>query len=230
LFVTYFDEVKAMPQNGQNHYIVAGLVVPADLIGQLETAVTDLSEKYFGTRELVTSSEFHASYCYFGKGHFKGRPMAERIEMLAELLKIISEADGLKRVYAAIDTAKLWGGNAPEVAFQHFVERAELAIPKNATALLIGDLDDQQAHNMVREFQRYRQHGTPTKWGIHIKSLVDSVHFCRSHHSRLLQLADVYAFHVAGYFSKRTGRFADMFAEAKKDIDLFPHRYKEWPK
>lgn len=96
-----------MPQNGQNHYIVAGLVVPADLIGQLETAVTDLSEKYFGTRELVTSSEFHASYCYFGKSHFEGRPMAERIEILAELLKIISEADGLKRVYAAIDTAKL---------------------------------------------------------------------------------------------------------------------------
>lgn len=116
------------------------------------------------------------------------------------------------------------------MAFQHFVERAELAIPKDATALLIGDLDDQQAHNMVREFQRYRQHGTPTKRGIHTKSLVDSVHFCRSHHSRLLQLADVYAFNVAGYFSKRTGRFADMFAKAKKDIDLFPHRYKEWPK
>ncbi|MBB6220689.1 DUF3800 domain-containing protein [Rhizobium leguminosarum] len=230
MFVTYFDEVKAMPQNGQNHYIVAGLVVPADMIGQLETAVTDLSEKYFNTRELITGSEFHASHCYFGKSHFKGKPVAERVEMLAELLKIISNAERVKRVYAAIDTDKLWGGNAPEVAFQHFVERAEMAIPSDAAALLIGDLDDQQAHNMVREFQRYRQHGTPTRWGINIKSLVDSVHFCRSHHSRLLQLADVYAFHVAGNFSTRTGYIAEKFAETKKDINLFPHRYKEWPK
>jgi hypothetical protein len=230
LFVTYFDEVKAMPKNGQHHYIVAGLVVPANLIGQLETAVTDLSEKYLGTRELVSASEFHASHCYFGKSHFKGRSMSERIEILAELLKIIADADGVRRVYAAIDTQKLWGGNAPEVAFQHFVERAEMAIPKDAPALLIGDLDDQQAHNMVREFQRYRQHGTPTQWGINIKSLVDSVHFCRSHHSRLLQLADVYAFHVAGYYGKRGGKFAEIFAEAKKDINLFAHRYKEWPK
>lgn len=230
MYVTYFDEVKAMPKNGQNHYVVAGLVVPAAQIGTIEKAASDLSEAVFGSRELVTETEFHASYLYFGKGHFKGMDPNKRLEVFEQLYKIIAGAEDVKRVYAAIDTTKLWGDTAPETAFQHFVERAEMAIPSKASSLLIGDLDDQQAHNMVRDFQKYRQHGTPTKWGINIVSLVDSVHFCRSHHSRMLQLADVYAFKVGGMYGNRKGWIADKWSEMMGGLDLYAHRYKEWPK
>lgn len=230
MYVTYFDEVKAMPKNGQNHYIVAGLVVPASDIGAIEKATSDLSETIFGSRELVTETEFHASYLYFGKGHFKGWEPKKRLEVFEQLYKIIAGAENVKRVYAAIDTTKLWKDSGAETAFQHFVERAEKAIPSSSPSLLIGDLDDQQAHNMVRDFQQYRQHGTPSKWGINIVSLVDTVHFCRSHHSRMLQLADVYAFKVGGMYGNRGGRMAEEWKAMMGGIDLYAHRYKEWPK
>ncbi|MCK1738309.1 DUF3800 domain-containing protein [Bradyrhizobium sp. 138] len=58
--------------------------------------------------------------------------------------------------------------------------------------ILIGDLDNQEFKNMIADFARYRTKGTPWDWGIKITSIVDSVHFARSHHSRMIQLADIY--------------------------------------
>jgi hypothetical protein len=230
VYVAYFDEVKSDPTQGQDFYIVGGIVVPADKIAHLEREASNIAEELFGTRELVPSTEFHASYCYFAKAHFKGWAIENRLQALTRLLRLVSETDGVKRVYSAINTPKLASRySPPETAFLHFVERVEKALPADCPCLLIGDLDDQQAKNMVRDFSRYRQHGTPSAYGIEIKSLVDSVHFCRSHHSRLLQLADVYVFHVAGLYGSRKGYSAERFKELKKEIDLFPSRYKVWP-
>jgi pyrroloquinoline quinone (PQQ) biosynthesis protein C len=65
--------------------------------------------------------------------------------------------------------------------------------------------------------------------GIDIKSVVDSVHFCRSHHSRLIQLADIYAWLVTHRWGKRTGDMAALVTQEIKDANLFPDRYKYWP-
>ena len=231
MYVAYFDEVKAMPQHGRTHYLVGGLAVPMETIGTLEHAVTALSEEVFGTTELTVDSEFHASYCYFGKGNFKGRPPQERIEVIARLARFISEADDVKRVYSAIKQPKLYNEDqAAEFAFAHFVERMELAIPRSEPCILIGDLDDEQATNMVNDFSRFRQRGTPWAYGIELKSVVDSVHFCRSHHSRLLQLADIYMFIVSGWYGGRKGWMKEALGKALEGMDLYAHRYKEWPK
>lgn len=229
--IAYFDEVKAMPQNGQEHYLVGGLVVPLDKIAELEKAVTDLAVEVFESSDLVKETEFHASYCYFGKSQFKGMQPARRVEILVRLARLISETDGVKRVYAAINQPKLYSGTkTPEIAFAHFVERVEMAVPNGTPCLLIGDLDDEQATTMVRDFSRFRQKGTPWAYGIELRSVVDSVHFCRSHHSRLLQLADVYMFIVSGRFGSRKGWMKDLMAEGLKNVELWAHRYKEWPK
>jgi hypothetical protein len=36
VFVTYFDEVKAQPTQGQNYYFVGGICVPMDKIMEIE--------------------------------------------------------------------------------------------------------------------------------------------------------------------------------------------------
>ena len=233
MYIAYFDEVKAMPQHGQDHYLVGGIAVPMDKIGQLEKEVTKLALEVFESEELSKETEFHASYCYFSKSNFRGMAMEMRASILIRLAQILCSVEGVKKVYAAINTPKLYNSaQAPEIAFAHFVERMERAIPSGSSCLLIGDLDDQQATNMVADFSRFRQRGTPWQYGIDINKVVDSVHFCRSHHSRLLQLADVYMFLVSGNYGNRKGPMAEALAAARKDsgIDLFPDRYKEWPK
>lgn len=229
MYIAYFDEVKPMPQHGRDHYLVGGIAVPMEQIGALERAVTNLAVEIFGSHELVPGTEFHANYCYFGKSHFKGMEPATRISILVRLAALIAHADGVKRVYAAINQTKIYNA-APEYAFAHFVERMEMAIPNDQSCILIGDLDDEQSTNMVCDFSRFRQLGTPWAHGIDINRVVDSVHFCRSHHSRLLQLADVYLFIVAGKYGGRKGWMKDEFVKAFDGLDLYAHRFKDWPK
>jgi hypothetical protein len=230
VYVTYFDEVKAIPENGQRTYLVGGIVVPIADIQAIEASVSALAKEVFGSMDLVPTTEFHASYIYYGKGPFKGMPPDKRIDILKTLAGLIQHGTAVKRVYAAIDTEKLVATHkAAEFAFAHFCERTQMAIGQKSKSLLIGDLDDQEAKKMIASFSDYRQSGTPWDFGIEIKGFVDTVHFARSHHSRMIQLADVYVFIVSGYYGERRGFMADELKKALQDTDLHATNYKSWP-
>lgn len=94
---------------------------------------------------------------------------------------------------------------------------------------MIGDLDVQKANATIREFAQYRIQGTPWEFGQEIPSIVDCVHFAHSHHSRMIQLADIYLFAATHRYSSRKGEMADKFTEALGKIDISPQRYKDWP-
>jgi hypothetical protein len=113
------------------------------------------------------------------------------------------------------------------MAFAYFCERVELSLEAGTKTLLIGDQDDQHAKAMIAAFAQYRTNGTPWDYGIKIKGIIDAVHFARSHHSRMIQLADVYLFLIT--HRGRKGWFADKLREGLKGIDLWAHRYKAWP-
>lgn len=231
MYVCYFDEVKANLKEGQNRYIVGGIVVSMADLAAIEERVSKLSREIFGSSELVQGTEFHSSFIYYGKGPFKGMPPAKRLCILGRLADIISGDNVVKRVYAAINVPKIHNpAQAPELAFMHFCERAHRAIPNDSSAILIGDLDDEQATNMVAEFSRFRTEGTSSKYGVRITKIIDSVHFCRSHHSRLIQLADAYVFTVSDRYSPRTKWMGDQYREMMRGKDLFPKSYKDWPK
>lgn len=231
MYVAYFDEVKPNPPQHQHCYLVGGIMLKMRDIAEIETLVTQLSVDTFGSGELIPQTEFHASHIYFAKGAFKGMPVGNRIAVLEKLGAILNHRDKIKLVYACIHTEKLHRGtDAAQQAFMHFVERVDLALEKDEFAILIGDLDDQQARNMVADFSRYRTSGTSSAYGKLIARIVDSVHFCRSHHSRMIQLADIYLFVLSGLYQPRTGYMATKLAQAFAGVDLFPTRYKEWPK
>lgn len=228
--VTYFDEVKANPQNGQDWYFVGGLSIPSEAMHDLEEKTNVLAEKVFGKRDLTPQTEFHASLIYFGRGPYRGMEPAQRVDILGQLAEIISSEEGVKRVYAAINTRKLYNAaQAPEIAFAHFCERVQMSLD-GAKTLLIGDQDDQYAAAMIAAFAQYRAFGTPYPYGIEIHGLLDAVHFARSHHSRFLQLADVYLFLETHRWGSRKGWFADLLSKRLVNVELWAHRYKEWPR
>lgn len=229
--VTYFDEVKANPQNGQDWYFVGGLSVPFEEIPVLEERANALAEDIFDTSDLTPATEFHAAHIYFGKGSFKKVEPERRIDVLVQLARIIAEAEATKRVYAAINTTKLYNAaQAPEFAFAHFCERVQMSLGKGVKTLLIGDQDDEHAKAMIADFAQYRAKGTPWDFGIEITGILDAVHFCRSHHSRMIQLADAYLFLQTHGWGTRKGWMADKLREGIKGLDLHAHRYKEWPR
>jgi hypothetical protein len=189
-----------------------------------------LAEDIFGSTELTPKTEFHASYIYSGKGPFKGMAVQKRIDILVRLAELMVHGTSVRRMYAAIDTQKLIAEHkAAEFAFAHFCERAQRAIGPRQKSILIGDQDDEEAKNMIRQFAEYRQSGTPWAFGLEIKVFVDTVHFVRSHYSRMIQLADTYLFIVSGHFSSRKGWMAKALKEALKDKDLHANSYKLWP-
>jgi hypothetical protein len=136
----------------------------------------------------------------------------------------------LKRVYAAIDTTRLLAKQkAAEFAFAHFCERVQMAIPSGEHTILIGDYEKDEFKQMIADFAQYRSNGTPWQYGIEITKIVDSVHFTRSHHSRMIQLADMWLFVASHWYGSRKGGMADAFTAAIKGKELWPHRYKLWP-
>ena len=192
--------------------------------------MNDFADVVFATRDLTPETEFHAAHIYFGKGAFKHRPAKDRVAVLAELGRILNAFGDVRRVYAAIDTSKLHDpARAPEFAFAHFCERVQLLAGDAGATLLIGDLDDQQSRQMIRDFAAYRARGTPWDFGIPITSIVDAVHFARSHHSRLIQLADAYLFLLTHGWGSRKGWMADELTLAINGVELWGHRYKTWP-
>ncbi len=229
-FITYFDEVKADPKQGRVHYFVGGITIPMAIISSIEGQLNDLAQQAFGSIELTPETEFHASFIYRGAGPFKGKKPQERIDLLTALAAILSSHADIKRVYAAIDSSKLYNSKqAPEFAFAHFCERVQMLLGRNQSTILIGDRDDEQMKEMVRAFARYRANGTPWSYGIAITSIVDSVHFAQSHHSRMIQLADAYLFFATHTCGSRKGPMAEALSAALAKVDLFPHRYKHWP-
>lgn len=230
MHIVYFDEAKPNPGKGINTYIVAGVAVPIEVVPQIEKVITDLAVELFKTSDLVAETEFHGSNIYYKKGPFKNLEPLERVSLLKKFALILEDKTKLKKVYACIKTDQLFEGVDPaEHAFMHFVERVDTAIGKDGRAILIGDLDDSQCRSMVKNFQKYRTQGTNSKYGKLIDKIVDSVNFCRSHHSRMIQLADIYTFIVAKLKNGGESWIDKKLFEEFQGIDLFPDRYKNWP-
>jgi Protein of unknown function (DUF3800) len=233
MYVTYFDEVKADPKQGQNSYWVGGISVPMEAIAEAEGRVNELAEEVFGSTELTPETEFHCKLLYSGRGPFRGMRPEERMQIFVRLIDILAESAVIKRVFAEIVTSRLKDSQKEphEIAFAFFCERVQMLVgPLKQTTILIGDQDDEQVKAMIRDFSRYRANRTFWDYGIKIKNIVDTVHFAHSHHSRMIQLADAYMFYVTHMYSKsRKGWMADKLREKLKGKDMYAHRYKEWP-
>jgi hypothetical protein len=229
MYVTYFDEVKYDPTQGQNSYWVGGICVKMDHIAGLEEQANKIAEEWFKSQELTQATEFHGKALYFGQFPCKGWKPERRLKILMSLVDIVAQQNVIRRVYAKINVPKLQlPAKAAEFAFAHFCERVQLLVG-DTKCLLIGDLDKDQTNRTIQEFQQYRIKGTPWEFGIEIPSIVDCVHFAHSHHSRMLQLADIYLFARTHRDSGRKGEMADKFTANMATRNITAQRYKEWP-
>ena len=233
--LAYFDEVKYQ-KGSQPYFWFAGILVTPEQVHLLETSVNTIAQDCFGSSELTRATEFHAVDIFHGKRNFKGKPTAERLSTLKRLAKTIDSHNEISKVYARIEPANMiTNENLDQRAFVFFVERIERQLRSlNSVGMLIGDRDSDKYENAsVSNLSKYRESGTPYEYGTELKQLIDTVHFTHSHCSRMLQLADVYAWIIQ--FAK-TGNHTkyphdDLFDYIDSETKLLkPHRYKHWPR
>jgi hypothetical protein len=120
--------------------------------------------------------------------------MAKRIDTLKKLITIFGTAQGLGKVYVKMDVAKMFSADLEGMAFMFLVERVDLYLrDQKSPGMLIGDRENETiAGKFAEKLSRYRTDGTEFEFGTQLERLLDTVHFTHSHHSRMLQLADLH--------------------------------------
>lgn len=195
MLVTYFDEVKYQ-RNRQPFYWLAGISVTDSVLKSLEEQVAALSETVFGTRELLNDTEFHASDILNGHAHFEGWKFERRIETLKQLISIFGSvpAKDIGKIYCKIDVERMVKDGYETEAFMFFAERVELYLRgRGQVGIIIGDREnDVVSSTFAGQLSQWRSNGTYYQYGIRLENLIDTVHFTHSHHSRMLQLADLH--------------------------------------
>lgn len=228
--LVYLDEVK-FQEGQQPYYWLCGLAIDDRIILEVENALSDLAEEYFGTRILRAETEFHASHIVHGKGPYKGDPLDGRVELFKRLVNIIDDND-LGRIVIRLEPTRIMRTDIETIAFMYFVERVDGLMRRHGSkALLIADHDKDLVTMNVANLSNFRVDGTDFEYGREINHVVDTVHHTHSHHSRLIQLADLFTYGVC-LSNKQEFRYPKdhlvQYMKAKQNF-LFPSTYKYWP-
>lgn len=231
----FFDEVK--PQSDYPHYNIGAICIDEVHLHHIEEQMSALSQDVFSSTEISKKTEFHAVEIFHRKNNFKSwSDFSKRINVLDRLIQILSTEE-VALIDIQINTDSLPDTQkAEEVAFMFLCERANDYIKsKESFGMLIGDREsDRISEQFAISLSSFRKNGTDFAFGRELNHLVDSVHFTHSHLSRFLQLADVYAwllqFRRRNYKSENDRHKAIFEIINRDDINLFPSKYKEWPK
>jgi hypothetical protein len=232
--MVYFDECKYhLPQ--QPFYWLGAVSISSDTVSDIEGRINALSKEYFGSQNLSRETEFHAKDLFHRKRHFsEWKDIGKRLECLQRLAAIVGDADLVRRIYVRVDPSKMVRSHGWERdAFMYLVERFQIdAVSQNINCILIGDLDSEFSDGSVSNLSRFREEGTDFAYGRKIDRILDSVYFIPSHHSRMLQLADVYTYCLQLCESPDDDNYPrnkmKEFIRSETSL-LKPTRYKEWP-
>lgn len=231
--ITYFDEVKPTGID-QPYYWLGGLMFEDQVNQPIEQEINSLAVKCFGKGTgLTKQTEFHATDIASGSRNFK--KVRNQFDILKQLIQIYDKPDGVYRVAVRIDTNKMYtGADIEQIALVYLVERVNtLARGKKTHAILIGDFEKESAVNRsVQNLAQYRDDGTPFAFWQDLDSLIDTIRFAHSHHSRLLQMADTYMWtqQLRHRTSKQSGLRADLIRFISEETNTdWEHKFKYWP-
>jgi hypothetical protein len=231
MHLIYYDEVKHDPPN-QNSFWLGGICAPVEIVAELEAAMNEISRDAFGDATLKRETEFHGIELCRGKGNFKRRPFDERLDYLRRILEIIGRED-LHRIYIRIIPENIAFSRKPpeEIAFMYLIEKVDNLLKELGTlGMMFGDYDEPNVGSSVASLSRYRQGGTDWHRGRDIENIVDTVHFARSHHSRMIQLADVFLYCLQFSTQDNTAHWRNSISEVIDASSLrVCKRFKVWP-
>ena len=157
--------------------------------------------------------EFHGAEIYGGRGIAgTGLNPQERIELCGAIVEACKAA-GVRYGSAAVDKMKLQGGGHPHLhCFQFMLERVQDYLAReNVLGLIVADEHRELEEHLIRDLAFSKDYSTGWGWRpTAIRNIVDTVHFVKSRHNRLVQACDVLTyFRLRGQriVSRETSRF-----------------------
>ncbi|MDF7805899.1 DUF3800 domain-containing protein [Pontiellaceae bacterium B12219] len=233
----YFDENKYSEESPFFH--IGGIMVPEEKLLPLENVLARIQHNFFGSSVLIKDTEIHGKELWHRKGVFKKRKASERIQLLEDLASVVIEHK-IPVQLVTIDVQRhktKYRYPEPEyrLGLMLFLERVCDHLDKNSDyGMVFGDYEKDEVARSIVDFSQFKMQGaTEMYFGRNIDRLIDTIYFTQSHHSRLLQLADVMVY-LAGRFNRMTEepekwmeqKGLEIWNTLKQGTDL---KIQEWP-
>lgn len=208
MHLIYFDENKYSDANP--FFTIGGILVPEAKMLRLDKTLTTIQSNFFGSSHMVLENEFHGKDMFHGKGNFKRRKLADRVQLFEYLATfLVDNAIPIQLIHIDVERHRAkYTYPTPEyrLGLMLFLERACDYLDKvDDLGIAFGDYERDEVARSVVDFSEYKTAGrTPMYFGRPLGRLVDTVYFTQSHHSRFLQLADVVVY-MAGRYLHHTG-------------------------
>jgi hypothetical protein len=194
VLLTYVDESYSA-----DHYFIAGLAVRHEDLRSFETAMNEVVRR--ACRDYGIGSpraELHGHPLFHGEQDWDGAMPRQRIAIYGWAFDAIAAHDVrifLRGVNSRNLRARYTNPSDPhDVCLQHLLERVNTyASSTDQAALIIAD-ELHEHDRRRRDLRDFKDYGTPGYLSSKLPRIVDTIHFAPSHHSRLLQAADLVAF------------------------------------
>ena len=184
-------------------YVIGALVADDDAVGHLQSSLDRIGQIVAHEVEgFDPTTEFHAYDMFHGERAWDSVPVGLRVKASVLTAKAIARS-GATFILRGLDMPRLeqryrYPFPPHELALAQALETADEHLARlGERAIVVAD-EHHTAEDGRRRFRRMRADTLAGYSGRRITNLVDTVYFGPSHHSRLLQAAD-----VATYFMCR---------------------------
>lgn len=193
LVLAYVDESYT-----SDRFYLGAVVVDGAAAERIEEGLDAIVRDYAGRFGLSPSTELHGNPLFQGKDMWNDVPTRARINVYERAMEVVG-ASGARVVLRGMNVRRqrerYTDPHPPhEVVLGHLLERVnDCARRAGAHALVVADeVHTQERHRT--NFRDFRTGGTPGYRSTTLPQLIDTIHFAPSHHSRLLQAADLVTF------------------------------------
>jgi hypothetical protein len=191
----YIDESGTSRK--QRYLFVVGAVVREEQVQHLADEMRKVAQTHLGFF-LPQVFEFHGQEIWQGTHHWAGKAPADLIAAYEHALQLLNVCD-IEISHACIDKARLhtkYNGaaddNAYRLALQFLLEKLDRNV--GSLKVLVADEQREQELKAIAMVADMQQWGAGEVPGRPLTTVIDSLHFVRSHASPGVQMADLAAY------------------------------------
>lgn len=228
----YIDETGSAGKGAKRQPLLtlAAVVVDEDKVRPLAEAVRQIAWKHLPW--VPATFELHGVEIWNGQGNWKGLPPAKLIEIYEDSIAILKDL-ALESSHASVHKQRLrhrYGDSADQraylLALQFLLEKLDAG--GQTYKILVADEAKEHelaAIKMVADMQDWSGRGEVP--GRQLRTVIDSMHFVRSHASPGVQMADLTAFALQRHWNQWDSH-PDAKAGIARIVDVIWDRTFTW--